>query len=488
MALTKATFSMIEGQPVNVKDYGAVGDGSTDDTSAIQSAINSGNSVYFPAGTYKVSGLTVEDKSDVSYFGNGDAEITNVGTTTTSQIFKFVGTLDNITWSGLNIVGNEVVASNNSAFGCSSGQTGTNLTFRNLNIKDTMIGISLNADLSGSFKNCVIDSCRFTDIVGADAGEGYGVHLPFAYDTMVSNCVFTNVGRHDIYVPRGGKVTITNCHSIDHRKDEATVATRPAFLIARNVSSCVISNCVFENFYDGAITVAGEASNSHVAVNTSISNCTFKVAKNNIATINIGEQTNISSESTNGVIIDGCTFEFDYSEGVSNALNVFNGKNIHIRNSIIKVENMSGNYTGIQFGNNSYSPDQGDCEYVSSENCSFYAEGSSGQFRAVVSEGYLGQNVDRTITVNNTQFSVDSGISLLTWHSPSYSYANTAVQGTGRFGDIGRSFGTAAPTSGTWYRGDIVWDITPSAGGTIGWVCTTAGTPGTWKTFGTIAS
>ena len=39
----------------NVKTFGAVGDGTTDDTSAIQSALNAGGVVYFPAGTYKVT-------------------------------------------------------------------------------------------------------------------------------------------------------------------------------------------------------------------------------------------------------------------------------------------------------------------------------------------------------------------------------------------------------------------------------------------------
>lgn len=40
---------------VNVKDYGATGDGLTDDTAAIQSALDASKNVYFPAGTYIVS-------------------------------------------------------------------------------------------------------------------------------------------------------------------------------------------------------------------------------------------------------------------------------------------------------------------------------------------------------------------------------------------------------------------------------------------------
>ena len=56
MSLTKATFSMIEGAPANVLDFGAVGDGSANDTLAIASAIASlpstGGTVYFPKGTY----------------------------------------------------------------------------------------------------------------------------------------------------------------------------------------------------------------------------------------------------------------------------------------------------------------------------------------------------------------------------------------------------------------------------------------------------
>lgn len=49
-------------------------------------------------------------------------------------------------------------------------------------------------------------------------------------------------------------------------------------------------------------------------------------------------------------------------------------------------------------------------------------------------------------------------------------------------------FGTVAPTTGTWNQGDIVWNTAPTASGNIGWVCVTNGTPGTWKTFGTISA
>ena len=60
MALTKAHFRMIEGSAVNVKDFGAVGDGVTDDTAAIQAAIDysdslGGTRIIFPKGRYLVS-------------------------------------------------------------------------------------------------------------------------------------------------------------------------------------------------------------------------------------------------------------------------------------------------------------------------------------------------------------------------------------------------------------------------------------------------
>jgi len=47
-------------------------------------------------------------------------------------------------------------------------------------------------------------------------------------------------------------------------------------------------------------------------------------------------------------------------------------------------------------------------------------------------------------------------------------------------GTPGIIYGNAAPTAGTWVKGDIVYNANPSVGQPIGWTCTVAGTPGTW--------
>lgn len=47
---------------------------------------------------------------------------------------------------------------------------------------------------------------------------------------------------------------------------------------------------------------------------------------------------------------------------------------------------------------------------------------------------------------------------------------------------------TSPPTVGTWPAGYKLNARSPAAGGFEGWICTTAGTPGTWKTFGAISA
>lgn len=55
MSLTKATYSMIEGAPVNVLDYGADPTGVANSSAAFAAAVATGKSVFVPAGVYKAS-------------------------------------------------------------------------------------------------------------------------------------------------------------------------------------------------------------------------------------------------------------------------------------------------------------------------------------------------------------------------------------------------------------------------------------------------
>lgn len=79
-AVNRTVTSKLQ-ESVSVADFGAVGDGTTDDTIAIQNAINAlistGGQLYFPAGTYKITATlnyisTINaDLSGISFVGEG---------------------------------------------------------------------------------------------------------------------------------------------------------------------------------------------------------------------------------------------------------------------------------------------------------------------------------------------------------------------------------------------------------------------------------
>jgi len=78
----------------NVKAFGAVGDGTTDDTAAIFSAISaagSGDTIYFPPGTYLTSGFSVTDKA-LRLVGAGVEASIIKGSEATGQVFLSNGT------------------------------------------------------------------------------------------------------------------------------------------------------------------------------------------------------------------------------------------------------------------------------------------------------------------------------------------------------------------------------------------------------------
>lgn len=144
MALTKVSYSMIKGASTNVLDYGAKGDGVTDDTAAIQAAIAAGNCIYCPTGTYLISSqLNVGGKT---LYGDGFAQ-TIFSTNMPASAYAAI-TLGNLGWttasdttSGGSLSGFSVVRKASTSYvigvmitGCHNG------TVENVKTQECLIG------------------------------------------------------------------------------------------------------------------------------------------------------------------------------------------------------------------------------------------------------------------------------------------------------------------------------------------------------------
>ena len=120
---TAMTYTAFLGElVVSVKNFGAVGDGTTDDTTAIQAAYDrvearGGGWVYFPKGTYRVSSAITIDTAGVNTCGAGRGSAVirnhsttanvftvNLGSSTDSKmVFKDIAITANSTSSGAGI-------------------------------------------------------------------------------------------------------------------------------------------------------------------------------------------------------------------------------------------------------------------------------------------------------------------------------------------------------------------------------------------------
>lgn len=96
MSLTKASYSMITGAPVNVKDFGAVGDGVVNDTAALvaaAAALQDNQTLYFPSGTYLISAANATTHQSGAAYGKVVLALTGLSNITIladSAIIKVV--------------------------------------------------------------------------------------------------------------------------------------------------------------------------------------------------------------------------------------------------------------------------------------------------------------------------------------------------------------------------------------------------------------
>ena len=143
----------------NVKSYGAIGDGSNDDTTAIQATLTALSStagvVYFPPGTYKLTGngILLNLPSGSTLRGQGmNRSVLKAFSGIGNYISQSGGTVLNITIEDLTFDGNSISGGGVQLYGSSN----QNITFR----RCRFIGMPRCISLTGA-KNITIEDCEF---------------------------------------------------------------------------------------------------------------------------------------------------------------------------------------------------------------------------------------------------------------------------------------------------------------------------------------
>lgn len=197
MALTKVSYSMITGAPINVLDYGATGDGITDDTDAILDAIAAmpsvGSALFFPAGTYivnsdNVNGLKFNGKSNFVVEGYGATiKVKNSAPVTTNHEVMFFINCQNGAINGLTIDGNR------------ANRTITMQTASHcLSITDYCSNIVVNDVVC---KNSTSDGLYVSTTV-------LGTQASYPTDIVLNNCIADNAYRNGLSVIGSLRLTV----------------------------------------------------------------------------------------------------------------------------------------------------------------------------------------------------------------------------------------------------------------------------------------
>lgn len=187
-------------QTVSVKDFGAVGDGTTDDTAAIQAALDSNAGVItFPDGTYLIS-AAIEPNSNQELIGTGGT-ITMVNNTFAAGIH--IDTKSNVHVSCLQIIG---ASGGNSFDQAILIAASTNVTVENCLIQD--IGneaVSPNEwghgiEINGASTNVKIVNNTIKNIKGYGNLRGDGITVRSSSNTLIEGNTIDTTRRMQIAV------------------------------------------------------------------------------------------------------------------------------------------------------------------------------------------------------------------------------------------------------------------------------------------------
>lgn len=333
----------------NVKDYGAVGSGAVDDTSAIQDAIDDlpvgSSKLYFPAGDYLTGNLVLDNQSDLTVKGDS-AKLLLTGTApgTDNIGIQSTGTSTNVTIQDLEIEGDGVLANRHAGVWNNSGVDFTNFTVKDCNVHDTIVGIIVNADLTGAIDGFLVDGNTITDIIGTTSGHGYGIlHANGSGNPsngVISNNTLTRCHRHDIYQGKGSYVTISGNTSIDHRLGEAPESYPLGALVLGRSHHIDFDNNTIIGAQDGCFMVMGESTiDSH---DITVTNNTITDPVGSYPSINIGYTTPSTEGLTTDILIEGNTLTQDATG--QPPITIWSGKRITVQNNDFTITNCAAAY------------------------------------------------------------------------------------------------------------------------------------------------
>ena len=458
-------------ETVSVKDFGAVGNGVADDTAAIQAAHNASYRVYYPNGTYNVTGnITIRTGTYIEGSGAGQTLISLSAAMVGAEdaVYKLLVT-DFVNQQGGLTVSNIFINGQN-RFGHGFFLQNVRFpVFENVwifNFDGSAIVYDYCEEGYADFLN--INGCgRTSGDPNVTANTTYG-QITFAKTASAlgnnnflrfNDCTVAN-GRcsGDFFVKTefASRIYIENTQS---EVSGASVGNRDWLAANGRGAIFFVNGCDIDGYrtvFANAEYVELYASNIRCAASTN-----FLTAANGTASAKISNciGSNITTTSVGGYLIENSVFTnltFNFIAG-KNIVNGVVATSLTIAdvgaaaNLIVCDSNFSGNFT-------------------STLNVAIPIRASN-----VIIGGNL------SISSNSGIF-VDTVTTGTAYVSPDNYYQPT------QYRTIQILSGTAAPTTGYYKVGSIVYNTAPTAGGTIGFVCTAEGSPGTWKTFGAISA
>lgn len=384
MALTKVTYSMFDSGTVSVADYGAVGDNITDDTAAIQSAINASSKVYFPptnGNYYKITSPLIIPDGSTLYMDGVRIRSTGAGilrfspNAVTIYASNCVLLLDTATPStaislvsgasavcGVEIYGFPIIQNQQAPIVniASRGidMTGFYRSYLEVNIVDFYLGIYADGNILTTYYNVIMKP----DIKVGE--QGYGINLKNLSSNACSIVSpFINaqsIGYGGILFESTGSCTVVggylegfadNASSFGIEVDNSTGITVLGAVL-EGVSTTTtnyalrISTTSASNSFINLIFAGGWASSSKLCLNNSSLSNTF-LGNNYTDVISVGIGGN--NLQTRGAFFNQITSQTTSSD--ISAPSVIVQRNAE--GKAITFEASSSSYSGIYFGNGS---------------------------------------------------------------------------------------------------------------------------------------